>query len=125
MSEMADIEKDIEKVISGLELCTHISPDSCLMLCPYKDEQDEIYPGFCEEVLKHDAVKIIEEQQKEIERLKIKETPMKPNGIKKHMYDMWKGLCGSCGDIILNVLAYCPHCEQKQDWSDVKKDDEQ
>ena len=49
---------DIEKVITGLELCTNISPDGCLMLCPYKDE------GFCEQVLKQDALTLINTQHK-------------------------------------------------------------
>ena len=46
---------DRDKVMTGLELCTNISPDGCLMLCPYKDEKDETYPGFCEQVLKQDG----------------------------------------------------------------------
>lgn len=51
-----------EKVITGLELCTNISPDGCLMLCPYKDEKDETYSGFCEQVLKQDALALLKEQ---------------------------------------------------------------
>lgn len=54
-----------------------------------------------------------------------KETPMKPNGIKKHMCDMWMGWCGSCSNIVFNLHVYCPHCGQKQDWSDVKEEGEQ
>lgn len=54
---------DIEKVTTGLELCTNITPDGCLMLCPYKDEQDETYSGFCEHVLKQDALKLLKEQK--------------------------------------------------------------
>lgn len=54
---------DIEKVTTGLELCTNITPDGCLMLCPYKDEQDETYSGFCEHVLKQDALELLKEQQ--------------------------------------------------------------
>lgn len=61
---------DSEKVMTGLELCTNISQDGCLMLCPYKDENDETYSGFCEQVLKQDALELIEEQEKEIENLK-------------------------------------------------------
>ena len=53
---------DREKVITGLELCTNISPDGCLMLCPYKDEKDETYSGFCEQVLKQDALALLKEQ---------------------------------------------------------------
>lgn len=54
---------DREKVITGLELCTNISPDGCLMLCPYKDEKDETYSGFCEHVLKRDALALLKEQE--------------------------------------------------------------
>lgn len=61
---------NFEKVETGLELCTHISPDCCLMLCPYKDEQDETYSAFCEEVLKHDALKLLKEQQEKIKCLR-------------------------------------------------------
>ena len=55
--------EDIEKVLNGLELCTNISPDGCLMLCPYKDENDETYSGFCEQVLKQDALALLKEQE--------------------------------------------------------------
>lgn len=54
---------DMEKVIKGLELCTNISQDGCLMLCPYKDEKDETYSGFCEQVLKQDALALLKEQE--------------------------------------------------------------
>lgn len=54
---------DREKVMTGLELCTNISPDGCLMLCPYKDEKDETYSGFCEQVLKQDALALLKEQE--------------------------------------------------------------
>ena len=66
---MADAEK-VEKVCKGLELCTSITPDGCLMLCPYKDEQDETYSGFCEQVLKRDAMSVIRELKAENERLR-------------------------------------------------------
>lgn len=60
-----------------------------------------------------------------LKRLKAKEMPMKPNDINKYMYDTWKGWCGSCGGIVFNLHACCPHCGQKQDWSDVDKGGEQ
>lgn len=62
---------DMENVIKGLELCTNISPDGCLMLCPYKDEKDETYSGFCEQVLKQDALALLKEQDKEIKALRL------------------------------------------------------
>lgn len=54
---------DREKVIKGLALCTNISQDGCLMFCPYKDEKDETYSGFCEQVLKQDALALLKEQE--------------------------------------------------------------
>ena len=59
----------LEKVIKGLELCTEITQDGCMMLCPYKDEQDETYSGFCEQVLKRDALELLKEQQEKIDGL--------------------------------------------------------
>ena len=60
---------DMEKVMTGLELCTNISPDGCLMLCPYKDEKDETYSGFCEQVLKQDAIDLLKDQEETISNL--------------------------------------------------------
>lgn len=60
---------DREKVIKGLELCANISQDGCLMLCPYKDEQDETYSGFCEHVLKQDALALLKEQKEREKRI--------------------------------------------------------
>ena len=57
---------DREKVIKGLELCTNITPDGCLMLCPYKDEKDGTYSGFCEHALLQDALTLLKEQEEEI-----------------------------------------------------------
>ena len=50
---------DLEKAITGLELCTHISQDGCMMLCPYRDEVDETYPGFCEHIMKRDVLELL------------------------------------------------------------------
>lgn len=83
---------DREKVMTGLELCTNISPDGCLMLCPYKDEKDETYSGFCEQVLKQDALALLKEQEATIkaqqfvlnnacEKLKEQKVAMKPKNI--------------------------------------------
>lgn len=60
---------DREKVITGLELCTDISQDGCKMLCPYRNEQDETYSGFCEQVLKRDALALLKEQSTQIAQL--------------------------------------------------------
>lgn len=53
---------DREKVMTGLELCTAITQDGCLGLCPYKDERVETYSGFCEQVLIRDALSLLKEQ---------------------------------------------------------------
>ena len=54
---------DIENVITGLELCTNMSQDGCMMLCPYKDEQDETYSLLCEHILKQDALELLQERK--------------------------------------------------------------
>ena len=60
---------DIEKVKQGLRCCdTGICNG-----CPFKNEKDETYPLFCQHVLNHDALSVIEEQQAEIERMKTNE----------------------------------------------------
>lgn len=56
---------DIEKVINGLERC---EKKDCV-LCPYKDEKDETYSGFCEQVLKQDALDLLKEQEAEISKI--------------------------------------------------------
>ena len=66
-------------VITALELCANISQDGCMMLCPYKDDQDETYPGLCEHIMKQDAIELIKRQQAEIDRLKSE----KENAIKE------------------------------------------
>ena len=88
---------DREKVITGLELCTDISQDGCMMLCPYKDEKDETYSGFCEQVLKQDALELIEEQEKEIENLKeiIKKADHTLEIVKGKLNDLLKKTEGS------------------------------
>ena len=50
---------DKEKVIKALEMC---EKKDCT-LCPYKDEKDETYSGFCEQVLKQDALALLREQE--------------------------------------------------------------
>ena len=54
----------IENAITGLEFCTNRSQDGCRMLCPYKDDQDETYPGLCEHILKQDALEALKKQPK-------------------------------------------------------------
>lgn len=97
---------DREKVITGLELCTNISPDGCLMLCPYKDEKDETYSGLCEQVLKQDALSLLKEQ--EAVKIEVK----KINGSGRN------GRCPNCL-IELNEMDYpyyCGYCGQAVKW---------
>ena len=73
---------DREKVIKGLELCTDISPNSCMMLCPYRNEQDGTYFGFCEQVLKRDALDLLREQEEKIRQLRLALQILNGNGVK-------------------------------------------
>lgn len=59
----------IERVITALELCTNISQDGCMMLCPYKDDQDETYPGLCEHIMKQDVLELLNELKEHEELL--------------------------------------------------------
>ena len=94
---------DREKVIKGLELCTNISQDGCLSLCPYKDEKDETYSGFCEQVLKQDALALLKEQE-----------PVQP---KEKAY-AWR--CGKCDEYLTAIenhrIRFCPYCGQAVKW---------
>lgn len=109
---------DRDNVIKGLELCTNISPDGCLMLCPYKDEKDETYSGFCEQVLKQDALALLKEHE-----------PVKPE------YKLFPGSatiheweCGNCGYSLFMILShenrysaksvvrYCAGCGRPVKW---------
>ena len=58
----------LERVITALELCTDVSQDDCMMLCPYKDEQDETY-GLCEHIMKQDALALLKEYKEHEELL--------------------------------------------------------
>ena len=101
---------DREKAITGLELCTDISHDSCMMLCPYRNEQDETYSGFCEQVLKHDALALLREQETEWE----------------HLWDApdgtFKGRCKKCGFVHFFIeghgeqYKFCPECGKAVKW---------
>ena len=66
---------DRENVIKGLDLCT---AGAMCEECPYKEEQDETYSGFCEQILKLDALELLQEQQAEIDRLKAEQTKWIP-----------------------------------------------
>ena len=116
----------IEKVLKGLECCNNISQDGCLMLCPYKDEQDETYSGFCEHVLKRDALQLIEFHQSKIKQLKNKDA-VEPEMLKHE--DGWiEYYCGNCKAYLLQDNAevrsiiwhpkYCSVCGQAVKWDD-------
>lgn len=97
---------DREKVMTGLELCTNISPDGCLMLCPYKDEKDETYSGFCEQVLKQDALALLKEQE-----------PKYVNSIAQQI-SCFSGTCPKCGKMLNTTCNknFCGDCGQAVKW---------
>ena len=105
---------DRQKVIKGLELCTNISQDGCLMLCPYKDEKDETYSGFCEQVLKQDALDLLKEQE-----------AVEPT-FKQDNDGIFVWACGSCGAYMYHIYdgidkakeyaKYCRQCGKKVKW---------
>ena len=91
---------DREKVITGLELCTNISPDGCLTRCPYKDEKDETYSGFCEQVLKRDTLALLKEH--EAVEPKVSSAEQR---------------CGNCNKVIeMDGWQSCPWCGKRIDW---------
>ena len=99
---------DMEKVIKGLELCTNISQDGCMMLCPYKDETDETYSGFCEQVLKQDALALLKEQE-----------PI-PVEICGKIFDTKVGDCPHCGERLNSEVypRWCGFCGQAVKWNE-------
>lgn len=103
---------DREKVITGLELCTNISPDGCLMLCPYKDEKDETYSGFCEQVLKQDALALLKEQEPIL-----LENQHKPYRISTNANSPWISRCPRCGRKVEGKQTrFCKYCGQAVKW---------
>ena len=100
---------DREKVLKGLELCTEITQDGCLMLCPYKDEQDETYSGFCEQVLKRDALSLLKEQE-------AVEPYVAGNGKSFETAETWWYECGNCNKPIDPNDKFCRHCGRKVKW---------
>lgn len=94
-----------EKVIKGLELCTNISQDGCLMLCPYKDEKDETYSGFCEQVLKQDALALLKEQE-----------AVEPIHYHRSDGTIFKYECRQCRTKIFKMDLFCRHCGRSVKW---------
>ena len=90
---------DREKIIKGLEIC---EKKDCV-LCPYKDEKDETYSGFCEQVLKQDALALLKEQDA------VK--PKKANNPDESEY-----CCGICGYPLWLDEFYCAHCGRRIEW---------
>jgi len=92
---------DIEKVKQGLRCCDTTNCNDC----PFNNEKDETYPGFCQHVLNHDSLSMIEELQAEIEQLKEDNTYMKINWIPvrpfapdcQHAEHDGTGCLGYCG----------------------------
>lgn len=118
---------DREKVITGLELCTNISQDGCLMLCPYKDEKDETYSGFCEQVLKQDALALLKEDchnckleclLQRYDQLKEKyDKLLKEQDAVRPRVSSVEQRCGNCNKVIeMDGWTACPWCGKRIDW---------
>lgn len=100
---------DIKKVIEGLEIC---EKKDCV-LCPYKDEKDETYSGFCEQVLKQDALALLKEQEAVepvLDSFLHKRCPVCGHEV---IWQKWLN-----GDVWLDEqLDYCPHCGRAVKWN--------
>ena len=60
----------MENILNGLECCEHMSGDYC-QKCSYLDEYESDIPPTCTARLAHDALVLIKELQKRVERLEI------------------------------------------------------
>ena len=54
---------DIEKVIKGLETCSHGEGRDCFISCPYFSHFGEHYEDRCFERLAKDALELLKEQE--------------------------------------------------------------
>ena len=61
----------------------------------------------------------LDEALTELERLRKKEMPMKPNEIELVDLEPSVGVC-DCGKEVYSFENYCSSCGQKLDWSDEK-----
>lgn len=52
--------EDLKRTINGHKCCQEKKCGEC----PYKDEQDETYPGLCEHILQMDALILLQEPRK-------------------------------------------------------------
>ena len=59
-------DEKIDKALTGLEICAYGDCEKC----PYKEEKDETYSGFCTYVLERDAFDSICYLKGEVENLK-------------------------------------------------------
>lgn len=113
---------DREKVIKGLEIC---EKKDCV-LCPYKDEKDETYSGFCEQVLKQDALALLKEQQNQIwefqDQVEYLTDKLKEHEKAKVVFGRTKDgefvtECGNCGTYLDKAYSNCPKCKKELDWN--------
>ena len=63
---------DIEKVIKGLETCSHGEGRDCFISCPYFSHFGEHYGDRCFERLASDTIELLKEQQKQNETIEDK-----------------------------------------------------
>ena len=92
---------DREKVIKGLECCTH---DTCVE-CPYKEEKCCTYWQPFPNMLLRDTLELLKAQEpKLVRRWPTKEmSPYCPN-------------IEGCGKPLEEGWAYCPYCGQVVKW---------
>ena len=105
---------DREKVIKGLEIC---GGNDCTT-CPYKDEKDETYSGFCEQVLKRDILTLLKEQEAKAGKWIPIESPtgVEAFGVKEMtVMNVRCSVCGSEEDVSFTGYKYCPRCGAKMD----------
>jgi len=69
--------------------------------------------------LRDKLCKQVDEALTELERLRKKEMPMKPNEIELVDLEPSVGVC-DCGKEVYSFENYCSSCGQKLDWSDEK-----
>ena len=106
---------DREKVIKGINYCTHTDEVECPN-CPYWQDDD------CVEALIADALALLKKQEEEIENLKqMAQSMMKGVCLLKEQeavrptWSCGKPYCGSCG-LQIRGGKYCSECGAQIAW---------
>lgn len=95
---MIDREKR-EKVIKGLECCTHLSGDYCRK-CPYGEDIIAEKTPVCTGILAHDALKLLKAQE-----------PIIPHLIDWGIYE-----CRICKTRVDKTYKFCKCCGRAVEW---------